>query len=65
MTMVYAQCLTCVHFNADYAFTCAAFPAGIPDSVLLNQQDHRNAISNDKGVRWEPREKADVHPLQT
>ena len=61
MTSVFPQCLVCTHFEQGY--TCAAFPEGIPQDVLLNKQDHRKAIDGDNDVRWAPLEVGDVHPL--
>lgn len=61
MTTIASQCMTCVHRRED--FTCDAFPEGIPENVLLTKRDHRDAIRGDNGVRWEPRDETDDHPL--
>ena len=56
-----SQCSTCTHFRSPFSrpdgdFTggpfCAAFPGGIPESVLRNQLDHRQPVPGDHGVRW-------------
>ena len=61
MTTIFPQCLVCKHFKRDY--TCAAFPAEIPEPILLNEADHREPIEGDNGIQWEPLELGDVHPL--
>lgn len=48
-----SQCASCVHKHADGP-TCLAFPRGIPDIILLNRFDHRNAYPGDSGIRYEP-----------
>lgn len=59
MTTILSQCFRCKHFERDnekFVFRCAAFPDGdgIPDEILLNRFDHRNAYEGDNGVRFEP-----------
>lgn len=52
-----SQCNLCDHFRPPLGGgteTCAAFPDGIPQKVLWNQADHRNGISGDNGITWEP-----------
>jgi hypothetical protein len=48
-------CLKCAHFNeADtVGFTCAAFPEGIPDAVLVGGDPHTEPIEGDHGLRFE------------
>lgn len=49
------MCMGCKHFKpASPELCCAAFPDGIPLSVILNSADHRFPISGDNGVRYEP-----------
>lgn len=33
--------------------TCAAFPQGIPDKIMIEGADHRHAIEGDNGIRFE------------
>jgi hypothetical protein len=49
---IISQCSICEHFNAGNRerATCAAFPAGIPRSVWLNELDHRLPLAGDHGV---------------
>lgn len=63
MTTVFPQCLVCTHFHSGGSYTCDAFPAGIPEPILLNDQDHRKPIEDDNDIQWAPREAGDVHPL--
>ena len=52
-----AQCDACVHLrldgNIDDPLTCDAFPAGIPDEIYDNEQDHREPIEGDHGIQFE------------
>ena len=35
-------------------FTCAAFPEGVPDSIVMSQVDHRQQVDGDHELRFEP-----------
>jgi len=61
MTTMFPQCLVCTHFRRDY--TCDAFPAEIPEAILLNDLDHREPIDGDNDIQWAMRQAGDVHPL--
>ena len=60
MTTIASQCMFCKHFQPDW--TCAAFPKGIPETVVMNEADHRKPIDGDHGVQFEPI-KGQKHPL--
>ena len=45
-------CLGCRHIRRDY--TCAAFPAGIPQ-LIVDGIDHTGPVPGDGGLRYEPR----------
>jgi len=52
-------CLECKHFHADRdkpGLTCDAFPEGIPDSILIQGNDHKSPVAGDHGIRFEPEE---------
>lgn len=64
MTTILSQCSLCVHYVSQ-AQSCAAFPQGISNAVLLNDQDHRTRLYGDKGIVWAPADEVedDMHPL--
>ena len=35
-------------------FACDAYPNGIPDEILDNEVDHREAVEGDRGLRFRP-----------
>lgn len=43
-----SDCTMCDHFNDDN-FRCAAFPDGIPDTILTGHQKHKSVIAGQKG----------------
>jgi len=45
-------CTACVHYLDDG--TCNAFPAGIPDDILLDLGDHHVARKGDRGIQFHP-----------
>jgi hypothetical protein len=59
MTSVAAPiCYGCVHKHPD--LTCDAFPARIPNGILLSQVDHRKPVAGDAGIVFEPKTKKDA-----
>lgn len=65
-------CFLCRHRN-DWAaageLTCAAFPDGIPDSILVEGGNHFDPIKGDHGIQFEaledgpdPRVEPELHP---
>jgi hypothetical protein len=46
------QCVLCAHYQG--VLTCAAFPEGIPPTILDGTADHREPFKGDNGIRWEP-----------
>jgi|OpeIllAssembly_1097287.scaffolds.fasta_scaffold20314_4 hypothetical protein len=47
------MCMGCRHLQRG-TFNCAAFPHGIPLTILMNSFDHRFPAAGDNGVRYEP-----------
>jgi hypothetical protein len=47
-------CAYCRHYTrAAAVFSCAAFPRGIPDGIIGNEQDHRQPVEGDHGIQFE------------
>jgi len=51
-------CLQCRHLGKSGPMSCAAFPNGIPNPILLMDHDHREPYPGDHGIRYEPRDAA-------
>jgi hypothetical protein len=47
-----SQCFSCAHRDPERTTTCAAFPGGIPDAMLLDAGDHRKQRPGDRGIRF-------------
>jgi hypothetical protein len=47
-----SPCLSCVHKHTTGA-TCTAFPAGIPDNILMRRHNHRTPYPGDQGIQYE------------
>lgn len=50
--VVPSQCVYCRRFQQG---ACAAFPQGIPVSILSNRLDHTKAVVGDRGIRFAPK----------
>lgn len=50
-----SQCVWCAHKIPGTR--CAAFPDGIPDSVLSGRRNHINPIPGDNGIQFEREKK--------
>lgn len=66
VTQDVSQCSTCAHFRSwvvtGTTTYCAAFPAGMPDTVWSNTVDHRQPVDGDNGVQWESN--GESYPVQ-
>lgn len=50
-------CYNCKRKNPptpELAFSCDAFPDGIPSAIINNVADHREPFPGDKGLQYEP-----------
>ena len=52
----YPLCVICQRLRLSNGgrLTCAAFPAGIPSTLLDGKMDHRQPYPGDQGIRFEP-----------
>ena len=50
------SCAFCVHFNENDSenITCAAYPEGIPEDIVLGTNDHRAPVKGDHGLQFSP-----------
>ncbi len=46
------MCDACIHIQDGYGWRCAAFPNGIPASIL-DGADHRTQIDGDNGIQFQ------------
>ena len=53
-------CYGCKHQDTEDRLKCGAFPAGIPQEILLSRADHRKPFPGDKGIRFDPKTKEDA-----
>jgi len=51
---IMSQCMICKNLLDGKPANCKAFPNGIPDEILHNKFDHRNAFLGDKGIQFDP-----------
>lgn len=50
-------CGGCKHLRGDLREPkCDAFPAGIPNEILLSRADHRQPFAGDQGIRFDPKD---------
>lgn len=62
--MIISQCVFCKHYNKSGANVCAAFPAGIPEKVLLNEVNHQKPVTGDNGIRFSPKPDVSAEELK-
>ena len=41
-------CFRCKNYNGESSYKCKAFPKGIPDEILLGENDHSKPLKNQK-----------------
>jgi N-6 DNA Methylase len=67
MTIRAPMCYYCVHFvdhtEIGKMATCAAFPNGIPVTILDHGFDHRKPYNGDNGIQFESRKTVASSPL--
>ena len=60
MPVYHPMCMECEHYNyRGEAFTCEAFPGGIPEEIITGEFEHNKPWPNeenpqDNGIRFEP-----------
>ena len=47
------MCDACTHLFEGEGWRCAAFPNGVPESILDGTKDHRRQVAGDQGIRFE------------
>lgn len=66
MTTIYPICFQCKHFHSNQAYTCNAFPEGIPEKILFSHRTdiHNKPLKNQKNsIVFEPLEENDEPPI--
>jgi hypothetical protein len=56
-SIVMPICMVCKHYWRDakgWGYKCAAFPDGIPDTIILSEIDHRAPVEGDHGIQFAP-----------
>lgn len=48
-----ALCHQCKHLFSKLAWTCSAYPRGIPLPILHSEVDHRRSYEGDNGIQFE------------
>lgn len=49
------MCMECKRFRRDApGFTCDAYPAGIPEQIVMSEWDHRKPAAGDGGLQFVP-----------
>lgn len=51
-----ANCLMCAHYSGERH--CRAFPNGIPNTLWIGENLHREPYPGDEGVRFQPKQVA-------
>jgi hypothetical protein len=51
--VILTPCHTCEHRITGW--TCAAFPRGIPEEILVGDDLHREPYEGDNGIQWKER----------
>lgn len=59
-------CLACARMGStlDLPLSCAAFPDGIPDSILGNAVDHREPVEGDNDLQFKLSRNWDAEELE-
>lgn len=59
---IFPQCFDCKRLDPGKAFTCAAFPEGIPREIRFAEHDHTKPFPGDRGILFEPKDEPKPPP---
>lgn len=59
-------CEDCKHLDEDLkGYACSAFPAGIPEDIIMGDIDHHKPTLGDNGIQFEAKEEEKVAKIES